>query len=124
MTETGLTGVLDFIAQATSVAVALELACKVGGTEISIPKNPNLDSPLSKIVGLENALKITKEIGHGRLLIPMANMRGEAARRAKAAKLLDQGLSATEVARTVGIHERTVRRVRKRIKEDTLPLFD
>ncbi|PCJ57867.1 MAG: helix-turn-helix domain-containing protein [Rhodospirillaceae bacterium] len=117
-------GVLAQIAEAAGAGAAINLARRYGGTEISIPKNPRADSPLVKAVGMTAARAIAREIGHGRLLIPMAGLRGEGARRAEAARMLSGGKSVPIVARAVGVHERTVRRMGKRLREGAaLPLF-
>lgn len=118
-----LRGILADIAEITDEATAAKLATAFGGTYVEVPKKPRDTSPLTLAVGMEAACKISKELGHGRLLIPMGSMRGEAARRAAAAKMVQDGASTRETSLAVGIHERTVRRVKARLRANDLPLF-
>lgn len=118
-----LNGILAEIAEVTDIETAMRLAARFGGTHIEIPKKPSDKSPLTQAVGLEAAKIISKKLGHGRLLIPMGPARGEAARRMQVAKMLDKGESVTIAARSAGVHERTVWRIKKNIS-GTLPLFD
>ncbi|TCS62569.1 helix-turn-helix domain-containing protein [Varunaivibrio sulfuroxidans] len=118
-----LPGILAEIAAVAGDGAALALARARGGTEIEVPKNPHPDCQLARIVGLDAARAIAREIGHGRLAIPMAALRGPAARRAAAAAMSDKGASAVTVALSCDMSTRTVRRIRRRLRRP-LPLFD
>jgi len=120
-----LPGILADIAEAAGNAVALRLARAVGGTEITVAKNPKPGSRITKLVGLEAARRIANTVGYGRMLIPMANLRGQGHRREVMAKVMGAGGSNTQAALAGDSHERTARRLRKRIREqEPLPLFD
>ena len=120
-----LPGVLARIAEAAGQQAALTLAREVGGTEISIPSRPRARSPLAKMIGLDAARAIAAHVGHGRVLIPMAGLKGQAGRRAACARLQAQGLSATKAAIAADVHERTAWRARRRVRNPArLPLFD
>lgn len=120
-----LPGILARIAEVAGTQAALTLAREVGGTEISIPSRPRPRSPLAKMVGLDAARAIANHVGHGRVLIPMAGLKGQAGRRVAVARLQAQGLSAAKAAIAVDVHERTAWRARQRVRKATrLPLFD
>lgn len=124
MTNT-LPGILELIADAAGERAAITLAQKAGGTYFEFPKTPGPKTKLAQLVGLDAARKIVAAIGYGRQLVPMAQMGGQAARRAKAVELTDKGASNREIVKACGIHERTVRRARSRARETgDLPLFD
>lgn len=120
-----LPGLLGQIADAVGDDVAMKLARQVGGTEITVAKNPKPGSRITKLVGLEAARTIAREVGHGRMLIPMANLRGQGHRRAVMARLIAEGGSNTQAAIIGDSHERTARRIRKAMRDaPPLPLFD
>jgi hypothetical protein len=121
----GLTGLLHDIASATSVKVALELASRCGGLQMSLSDAP--DSALVRAVGMEAAQAIVKHVGRGVVTIPMANIRGQRARRARSAEMLAGGARPTDVAQACDVHVRTVWRVKAAIRDGEdlrLPLFD
>jgi len=121
----GLTGLLHDIATATSVKVALELASRCGGLQMSLSDAPG--SALVRAVGPEAASAIVKHVGRGVVTIPMANIRGQRARRARSAEMLARGATPTEVALACDVHVRTVWRVKAagaKDEERPLPLFE
>ena len=107
----GLLGVIEAIAGG---AAATRLALKAGGTEMKFSSHPK--SALARIVGAEAAKAIVAELGAVKYTIPMAHLRGQNGRRAEIARRLAADQSAAEVALACDVHERTVRRVRKRLK--------
>lgn len=113
-----LPGVLQQIAEATSYEVAALLAREVGGTEISVPRNPKPDSPLARIVGIDAAKAIADQLGWGRLLIPQGDFRGAGGQRALVRQMIQQGASINEAARAANCHERTVRRLKQALREE------
>lgn len=120
-----LPGILADVERATSSETALQLLSACGGQVITLSAAEN--STLVKAVGVEAAAAIVKEVGGGRVAIPMAHARGQRARRIQAARLLAQGATANEVAAAADMHERTARRVRARMKKsqaDQGDLFD
>lgn len=117
----GLTGKLGEIADAAGPAAALQLVRALGGHEIKLSARPN--GKLARIVGREAAEAIVEALGAAKITVPMANLKGQAGRRAAAARLLDSGASVSEVAGAVDIHERTAFRVKSRMKT-TGSLFD
>lgn len=120
-----LTGILQQIADVTSVEVASILAKEVGGTELFVPRYPKPACKLSKIVGQQAAETIAKEVGWGDILIPAGEFRGQGARKKAVKQLCEEGLSTQEIARRTDCHERTVRRIKGRLRNDlkqlTLP---
>ena len=118
-----LPGILGTIAEVTSEGSALKLARELGGTSIKLSDDPN--GKLAAIVGPEHAKAIVKEWAAGyTLTIPMANLRGAGARRAQVARLLQDERSIREAALAGDVHERTVKRIKARLKaQPDLPLF-
>lgn len=124
-TRAHFTGVLARIAEVAGEAAAATLAKEIGGTEIKIPIRPRADSKLARLVGLAAARAIATHVGHGRVLIPMAWLRGQAARRAAVMRLQAKGLSAAKAALAADVHVSTAWRARRRIRQQAkLPLFD
>lgn len=117
----GLTGKLGEIADVAGTAAALKLVRALGGHEIKLSARPN--GKLARIVGQEAARAIVEAMGAAKITIPMANLRGQAGRRAAAARMLDSGASISEAASAVDIHERTAFRVKNTLKK-TGSLFD
>jgi hypothetical protein len=121
---TGLTGFLAAVAEVAGESAATRLALAAGGTRLTFSAAKN--STLVRIVGLDAAQKIVGQFGRETYTIPMAHLRGQKGRQAAAAKMLASGANASEVARACDVHERTARRVRKRMaqaKQAGLPLF-
>lgn len=111
--------VLARIADEISPEVADLLAAAVGGTQVMVSERPGVDSAVVRAIGLEGARRLWRVFGSGHLLIPLgaAGERGrQAQRRAEAGRLLDLGLSPSQVARAVHLHVMTVYRLRKRMR--------
>lgn len=117
----GFTGKLAEIADAAGVAAALKLVQALGGREIKLSARPT--GKLAQIVGAEAAKAIVAAIGNEKIVVPMANLRGQRGRREAAARLFESGLSVSKVAGAVDVHERTAFRIKAR-QPKTAPLFD
>ncbi|PHY20796.1 hypothetical protein [Caulobacter sp. BP25] len=120
-----LPGILGEIADVAGVDAAVKLARARGGTAMKISGKPG--GALAQIVGDDAALKIAELLGSIEYTIPMANLRGQKARRARARQLLAQNVPSSKVALIVDVHLRTVERLKRREREDPepqLPLFD
>lgn len=120
-----LPDVLQRIADCAGLGVALSLAKERGGVRINMPKKVE-GSDLAKIVGLDAAQKIVKELGHGQCLIPCGPVAGERGRREVARRILKNGGTAVQAALSADISERTAWRVKAHLKQETpagLPLF-
>lgn len=118
-------GFLAVVAKAADDAAATRVALRCGGTELKLSARPN--SRLAQLVGPEAAKEIVAILGAEKVTIPMANLRGQRGRQAAAAEMLAKGAHLNETALAVDVHERTVRRVREKMKlaaKTGLPLFD
>lgn len=113
-------GFLGLVERLAGLEAAEELVRRRGGTEIKLSAHPK--GVLATIVGPEAAKAIVEERGPEKVTVPMANLRGQGAKRAAVARLSAEGKSASQVALICDVHERTVRRVRERLKTP-LPLF-
>jgi hypothetical protein len=118
-----LPAVLNAIQAAVGPAVMRQVVNAFGGTTIYIPAHPGPESKLAKVVGLEAARKIAAALSHGQVLIPLGP--NVAAKRIRAAirAQLEAGKSEGTTARTLGCHERTVRRERARMRRKPGPLL-
>lgn len=115
-------GILAEIARVAGESAATRLALAAGGTEMKFSASPR--AALARLVGAEAAKAIVAELGREKYTIPMAHLRGQKGRQAQAARMLAGGASNNDVARACDIHERTARRVRKKVKKTGgLPLF-
>lgn len=123
MPSTALPGVLALIAEATSPAVAIQIAAAFGGTRLFVPLRPRPTSALARVVGVEAAQTIARVIGHGDIEIPMAGARGQRNRRRRVAEMLAGGASIRQASLAGDVCERTARRIKART-EEPLPLFD
>lgn len=107
--------VLSEIAQIAGLPAALALAQLRGGCQVYIPPRARDGHWLVKCVGRNAADAIGEYFGHQRVVIPLGNTRFYARAARRAAQLLSEGLSLHEVARHVGVHTRTVSRVKARM---------
>lgn len=121
---THLLGILAEIAEATDVETARKVALRFGGRRIKLPARPRESTPLAKAVGLPAARAIVDALGHGEHLIPFGPYGGPSARRRQAATVIHKGGSVAEAAVSAGVHERTAWRVKARMKDTALPLFE
>jgi len=116
-----MTEVLPGIAGQVEEAIGRELTERLlkrrGGTEVSIPKFAR-GSMLAEIVGIHAAEKLIREIGPGRIILPLGAMRGTKARKAAAKRMLRQGASVNQVALACDMHSRTVQNYRAEIEDE------
>ncbi|MCF6432926.1 helix-turn-helix domain-containing protein [Leisingera sp. MMG026] len=117
-----LPGVLAYIADEISVEVAVRLAEAKGGRRVYIPKNPDSETALAKLVGWENACLLSKLLGHGELPVPAGSFGGQTGRRQRIAMLLDQGMSHSDIAAKVDVTQRTVERVAASLRDPDQPM--
>ncbi|WP_374569666.1 helix-turn-helix domain-containing protein [Phenylobacterium sp.] len=116
-----LPGILGEIEAVAGVKVALKFAQRFGGTDIKLSAAEG--SALCEALGAEAAQLIVQALGHGRVTVPMANVRGQRGRRAAVAQLVEKGLSARDAALACDVHERTVWRVKADLKHPKQPTF-
>lgn len=116
-----LPGVLAYIVEEIGEQVAIDLATVRGGRTVYIPSNPKADSELSKIVGLDAAVKLNKLLGAGNLMVPCGSVGGAGGRRTRIIKLWNDGMSQSQIAAEVDVHTRTVERVVSSVKDTRQP---
>lgn len=114
---------LALIAEAAGLPAALELARSRGGRTVTIPARAP-GTILAKIVGIDAAEKIIEAFGAGDLDIPFGPVGGAKARRLGVQAAIKAGASVREAARINDVHMRTVKRVKRKMRETpTLDLF-
>lgn len=102
------------IAERCGLGAALALASAYGGRHLSIPRRASARHPISRAVGLSVMAELCRLYGGEQILIPLGPTGQQGRRAREIARLIDQGLSAAKIARTVGCHERTVFHHRRR----------
>lgn len=111
-----LPGVLAEVAEVAGQAAALRLADARGGTEktyVPRPEALTAEHWLVQALGWDDAKTVAARIGGGPVPIPLGPLSGLRGRvRTAIRRALAEGRSAAEVARLVGVHQRTVRRHR------------
>lgn len=111
-----LPGILQEIAEAASLEAAIEVARLKGGTRAYFPARPGKRHWLSLAVGHDQARAICRVLAPGQsgieLLVPMGPNASQAARWRRMRALIDAGVSASRIARSCGVHSRTVKRHR------------
>lgn len=112
-----LPGVLGLISREVGIDCAIDLAKARGGRSVWIPKNPNPDHAIVSIVGLEEAIQLSRLLGVGNVLIPCGNIGGAAGRRARIERLLAEGVPNGQIAAEVDVHIRTVERVAASLRD-------
>lgn len=119
-----LPGVLEDIAEAAGIDAALKLAEAFGGTELVIPAAHRVcaDHQLAKIVGLDAARKICELWVRGTVLIPGGPANGRTKQQMLMRQRLLEGVSASLVAKEVGVHLRTVWRMKQDMRIEGDPV--
>lgn len=112
------------IKAAIGLQAAAELCDEFGGTTITVPARPKATHPLARALGIETVKKLYAVFGNQKLSLPLGPNRGQAGRRAHAARLIEQGWSVTEAARQADMHERTAWNIKAEMREGAGPLFD
>lgn len=112
---TQLPGIAAEIEKAIGLDLTMKLLKRRGGTQIAIPVKA-CGSQLAEIVGVAAAEKIITAIGHGKITLPCAWLRGAKARRAEAFRMLEAGASLLEVALACDMHIRTVSNYRAELE--------
>ena len=96
------------IERAIGPHAARRLVAALGGTEIHLGPHPRPGSRVTDVIGVEDAVKLYREIGPGDVLIPMGARASADQRRAEAVSLARDGLSTSRIATKLGVHVRTV----------------
>jgi hypothetical protein len=112
--NSSLPGVLREIADVAGVEAAWALARAHGGMTAYITLAPIEGHWLVEAVGREAAARICEKFGGLRILIPQARI---AQQQERLVKSLEAGLSISQAVSVSGMHERTVFRTKKRLKE-------
>ncbi|SMF82955.1 hypothetical protein SAMN06265365_14825 [Tistlia consotensis] len=110
------------VAKAAGLEAALKLRKELGGTIVHVPARPRGKELLVRTVGLEAARKIAEAFPRsGEIRVPM----GKRLQPALIAHLLAEGRPVQEVARLVGCHAESVRRIKNgRVDSRQADLFD
>lgn len=123
-----LPGLLGDIADIVGPSIALQIAQSYGGTRVSIPPRAEDGHWLTELVGFETASRICKGLAtldaEGRLkgiskeVLPLGPASVLRNARQKARDSLAAGKSVRDAARSAGLHERTIWRMKLIDKDD------
>ena len=112
-----LPGVLKEIAELVGNAKALQIAAHVGGTRVYFPSKVHADHWLVQCIGLDATSKLLERFGGDTCDIPQAGHGSFARFRRGIAEhiqqLEGQDKSSKDIARDVGVSQRTIHRRRK-----------
>lgn len=114
----GLPPLLEDIAEAAGLDAALALAEAKGGQKVYFPASPGDDHWLCRLVGREAAIAICILHGVRNLEIPRGPAGSAQKLRRRIARLIADGASTNEIARTCRVSFRTVTRHRTRARGD------
>lgn len=111
------------LAETLGLRIALRMMQEWGGCEMSFPKSPSPEHRVMQALGAEDATAVCDYLGGQVIYIP----HGRAPRSSRKAvlDLASRNLTRAEIARTLGISMRHVRRCANEAPPDTrqLPLF-
>ncbi len=110
--------------ESVGLQAAADLCDEFGGTTITVPARPKATHPLARALGLEAVRRLYATFGAQRLSLPLGPNRGQAGRRAHAARLINAGWSVSEAARMADMHERTAWYIKRDINSADAPLLD
>lgn len=111
-----LPGILADVADVAGVRVALELARRHGGQVLNVSDVKGTAFVLA--VGEEAARLLVQRIGRARVVVPMAQVRGQNGRRAALAAMLANDATVSQAAEACDVHTRTAWRVKARVKDE------
>ncbi|TKA96889.1 hypothetical protein FAZ78_08950 [Cereibacter changlensis] len=115
--HSSLPGVAADICEAIGMELTVRLLRRRGGCELNIPRRAP-GSLLAEIIGEEAAQVLIATLGHGRIVLPCASMRGAKARRSEAKAMLMAGHSLQQVALACDLHTRTVSKYRAELERE------
>lgn len=118
-----LPALLRAMADAFDLDTALRFARLYGGTYLYLPREASPDHPLAQEFGLPllRWLLTTKHGGaQTRIVVPRGPDEDRAMREAAVAQLTADGLNASQIARRLKVHVRTVHNARARIHAATM----
>lgn len=112
-------GCNEFLTLVEAVAggdAVAKLIAAHGGTTIYVPRTPNAGNVICQTLALEHVQKLSRQFGWGYVSIPLGATSAPASRRAAILRLTAAGHSAREIARLLGIAQRTVIRHRSALR--------
>ena len=113
-----LPDVLQRIEEELGQGAMLSFARAFGGQRVNIPKRVRANSPLARELGRELAEKIAALIGGGgEITVPLGPVGLMRQAKRRAYQLIAEGKSTNEVVRAVGLHEVTIRRQKRRLRD-------
>jgi len=109
-----------FVADRHGIEAARALCSQCGGTVVSVPATARDEHPIAKACGIDVLQALVAEFGGTKVYIPLGptGVRGRIEAEV-IARLLD-GASVAETARSVGISDFSVRRIRDRVARGRL----
>lgn len=111
------------VAETLGPRVALVLMQHFGGQDLKFPTRPHRDHPVIKALGETDGYALCQFLGGAQIYVP--HNRPARSARPHVLALESEGMTRAEIARTLGISERHVRRMANRSDDDDqLSLFD
>ncbi len=109
-TDPRLPQILAEIADATSLGTALVIVHAYGGTRLYVPEHPKKGMALYDLIGADDALALAELFGGDRIDVPLFSYGRTAQLDRRIKEMALAGASRPDIARDLGITERTVYR--------------
>lgn len=108
------------VAEIAGERAALALAAEWGGREIYIPQTLPSDHRLVRLLGHAAATAIIRELGYGKLLVPLGPLPPSNRNPTAIRRLIADGRSLADIATATGCHIRTVTKHRAKMRAERL----
>ncbi|WP_432449035.1 hypothetical protein [Aliiroseovarius marinus] len=106
---------IDLLAQSTSPQLAALLLRRLPGVELKVGLKVNSEHFVSQAIGLENAKQLAEYLAGGTIYVPKRHPGYQASLRDQIPKLIAAGLSRPEIAASLSVSQRHVRRIASKL---------
>lgn len=113
----GLPDLLRDMAADLGLALMLRFAAEFGGREIYVPKRAVMVHAVAGRAGFDVLKWLVARQPGEKLLVPLGPHSSYGARIAAARRMVDEGRTTAEIVRALRMHERSVRRHRRAVRE-------
>ena len=105
------------MAESFGLAVALRFGAEFGGSRLAIPEKPHDDHAVAIMFGMDVLVWLIGRWGNSKPLVPLGPHSSYKRLIAETRRLLQDGEDSAAIIRAVGVHERTIYRHRKTLRE-------
>ena len=105
---------VQYLASVIGLEAALRVVEERGGITLCVPLNPGRDHWLADLIGWPALQALSAHYGGEEVEIPRCK---QALRNARALECFNTGMSEAETARALGMTERSIRNIRRRLEK-------